>query len=71
MTERFLHVPEGHHACLTPPAALGTVWECSCGDVWVFEWVPTRRRGGLVTLAHSEWRRERWWERRRRLRRDR
>lgn len=45
----------------------GTTWLCECGQVWV-----SRGILGLVGNIYSlepHFRRERWWERRRRLRR--
>jgi hypothetical protein len=51
-----------------PPSAhefpKGTVWECACGRAWV-------SLGRTPSSLDAGWRRERWWERRRRLRRTR
>jgi hypothetical protein len=50
-----------------PPSAYnypkGTAWRCECGVVWVSQ-------GALAPMLNSpgfcNWRREHWWERRRR-----
>ena len=39
----------------------GTVWECECGKVWVSK--PPR---WINAPGDVSWRREHWWERRRR-----
>lgn len=74
MTGRVLYKPPRKHSCSpgwtkTPQnhvvpvydARPGTLWECDCGTVWV-AW-RCRRYGCLMV----HWRREGWWERRRRL----
>jgi len=46
----------------------GTVWRCDCGRFFVSLGMhPQRTSGGGYTAARVEWRPERWWERRRRL----
>lgn len=52
------------HLCSPPECErAGTAWGCSCGQWWV-------STGLDLWAGRWGWRRERWWERRRRLRRD-
>ena len=59
-----------HQLGAFPPA--GTVWECDCGRTFVAFYLhdPLPPRRGLVDLT-AHWRPEGWWERWRRLRRER
>lgn len=42
----------------------GTVWECICGR----RWISREKRSSWVNLV--DWRPERWWKRRRRMRKE-
>lgn len=44
----------------------GTVWACECGQHWVSQ---GHFESSWLTLMEPVWRRESWWERRKRLKR--
>jgi hypothetical protein len=62
--------PKGSRYGIPPTSSkypAGTIWQCECGKTWVSLGTPERARdaGHVLTCF---WRREHWWERRRRER---
>lgn len=62
---------DGQFRARDPYARAGTVWECTCGRTWVayYQSAQDALRSGWCEVT-AQWRREGWWERRRRIRRE-